>query len=1152
VQFLDGKLLFSASDLVNFLGCRHATYLDLRNLTDEVVISEHDAATVLIFEKGIEHEKRYLAALKARALSVVEITAEGFDVPERAALTREAMRAGAEVIYQAALVVPPWLGIADFLERIEEGSNLGGWSYLAVDTKLPRRAKPEHVIQLTTYSKLIGSEQGRTPTEMHVELGNGERVSFRVSDFAHYHSIAQRRLETFANRPPEISIGEPCGHCRICRWSDHCQAGWKATDHLTLVARITRHQIRRMWDAGISTVRTLAVLSAGSRVPGIHLDTFDRLRHQATLQTARRDTGANYVETLALISGKGFARLPRPHAGDIFFDMEGAQFFEGGSLEYLFGFITVDDGEPRFTAYWAHDRRAEKLAFESAMDFITARLEKHPDAFLYHYASYEETALKRLAMVHGTREAQVDDLLRHRKLVDVYKVVREGVRISEPAYSLKNVEVFFNGDRSGEVKTALDSMIVYDQWQQTGDQALLDQIGAYNKVDCRSLMACRDWLLSLRPSEVSWFGTVDPADADLTGIDPAKAAKRKEAEERSAALVKALLEGAPEADREWRELAGQLVDFHKREAKPEWWAMFNRQDMTEEELIDDAECIGGLELDHDRPPFQEKRSIVHSYRFPAQDFKIGLGCDVLIADTLASRGEIVMLDEDAFEISLKRGKNREPLPHRFSLIPKGPLGDQVLRTAIARYIDAVVKGDEDQYAALTGILRRDYPRFQGLTGLGDDPDEVTRAIRAIGCLDHSHLLIQGPPGGGKTYTASHAIVEMLARGKRVGVSSHSHKAIKNLLKEVEKVAAGRKLPFRGVKKSSYEGQCLNGTIIEDTLDPDYAIGSGHDLIAGTAWLFAREELDQQLDYLFVDEAGQVSLANMIAMGVSAKNVILVGDQMQLSQPLQGSHPGRSGLSALEHLLDGAATVPRERGIFLSKTRRMHSDLCRFVSDAFYDGRLMAEAGNERQCLVLDPNADPALAPTGLRFISVEHEGCSQKSEPEADRVCQLYHSLLGQRWTDRERQVRPIGVDDILVVSPYNMQVNLLRSRLPEGACVGTVDRFQGQEAAVVLISMATSSDDDLPRQIGFLYSRNRLNVAISRARCLAVIVASPRLLETSCSTIEQLRLVNTLCWTKNFADSLLVKRRGGIRSVLEPSGGQRRISAEARIAHVC
>jgi predicted RecB family nuclease len=1120
MQILAGRLLLSATDLVNFLGCRHATYLDLRDLADPTELPERDVATVLIFEKGIEHEKRHLASLKARGLNVVEVPGEGFDIAERTAFTREVMQGGAEVIYQAALVVPRWLGYADFLERVEKASSLGAWSYEALDTKLPRRAKPEHVIQLTTYSKLIGDEQGRTPTEMHLQLGNNERVSLRAADFIHYHSIAQQRLETFANQPPEASTGEPCGHCRTCRWSGRCEAGWEAADHLTLVANITRNQIRRLWEGGISTVRALAALPAGSRVPGIQPETLNRLRHQATLQTAKRDTGANYVETLPVVAGKGFARLPHPDAGDIFFDMESAQFFEDGGLEYLFGFITVDNGEPRFTAYWAHDREAEKRAFEAAMDFIATRLEAHPDAFVYHYANYEETALKRLAMVHGTREAQLDDLLRCRKLVDLYKVVREGVRISEPGYSLKNAEVFFGGDRAGEVKTALDSMVVYDQWQQTGDQALLDQIGAYNETDCRSLLMCRDWLLRLRPSEVPWFGGETAADTGVLAVDPVREGKRKEAEERNAALVARLLDGATETDREWRELAGQLVDFHKREAKPEWWAMFNRQDMTEEELIDDAECIGGLGPDPGRPPFLQQRSTVYSFRFPAQDFKMRLGGDVLIADTLAPAGEIVRLDEDKFEISLKRGKSREPLPHRFSLIPKGPLGDKVLHAAIARYIGAVLNGGEDRYSAITGILRRDYPRFQGFTGVGDGLDEVARAIEAIGRLGCSHLLIQGPPGAGKTYTASHAIVEMLARGKRVGVSSHSHKAINNLLQAVEAAAADRGLRFRGIKKSSYEEQFLHGSIIEDTTDNGEAAEGGHDLIAGTAWLFAREELDQQLDYLFIDEAGQVSLANTVAMGVSASNVMLVGDQMQLSQPLKGSHPGRSGLSALEHLLDGAATVPPERGVFLSKTRRMHPDLCRFISDAFYDGRLTAEAGNEQQCLVLNPDADPALAPTGLRFISVEHEGCSQKSEPEAERVRQLYQSLLGQRWTDREGRVRPIRVDDILVVSPYNMQVNLLRARLPEGARVGTVDKFQGQEAVVVLISMATSSGEDLPRQIEFLYSRNRLNVAISRARCLSVIVGSPRLLETSCSTIEQMRLVNALCWAKNFAGS--------------------------------
>jgi predicted RecB family nuclease len=266
---------------------------------------------------------------------------------------------------------------------------------------------------------------------------------------------------------------------------------------LALVANITRHQIRRLCEGGISTGRTLAALPAGSRVPGIHSETLDRLRHQAVLQSAKRDTGADYVETLPMAPGKGFARLPYPSPGDIFFDMEGAQFVEDGTLEYLFGFTAIENGQPRFSAFWAHDRQAEKRAFEDAMDFIAARLGGHPDAYVYHYAAYEETALKRLAMTYGTREAQLDDLLRRRKLVDLYKVVREGIRVSEPRYSLKNLEVFYGEHRAGPVISALDSMVVYERWRQTGDRALLDEIAAYNEADCQSLLMCRDWLLSL-------------------------------------------------------------------------------------------------------------------------------------------------------------------------------------------------------------------------------------------------------------------------------------------------------------------------------------------------------------------------------------------------------------------------------------------------------------------------------------------------------------------------------------------------------------------------------------------------------------------------------------------------------------------------------
>jgi superfamily I DNA and/or RNA helicase len=406
---------------------------------------------------------------------------------------------------------------------------------------------------------------------------------------------------------------------------------------------------------------------------------------------------------------------------------------------------------------------------------------------------------------------------------------------------------------------------------------------------------------------------------------------------------------------------------------------------------------------------------------------------------------------------------------------------------------------------------------------------ATDLVNFLGCrhatyldvldLEDSYLLVQGPPGTGKTYLSAHAIVDLLAQGQRIGVSSNSHKAINNLLVEVEKQALDRKLLFRGAKKSPAEDHHLNGAMIVDVITNEEISDGNYDLIAGTVWMFARPEFHQSLDYLFIDEAGQVSIANVVAMGLSARNIVLVGDQMQLAQPAQGVHLGDSGKSALDFLLGDIPTVPPERGIFLPVTRRMHPDVCRFISEAVYEGRLQPKSGNANQRLVLAPGADAALKSSGIAWVPVAHGGCSQKSEEEGARIKQLYASLLNQRWIDREGVEAPIRPADILVVSPYNMQVNLLKSGLPTGARVGTVDKFQGQEAAVVLVSMTTSSAEDISRGMDFLYSRNRLNVAISRAKSLAIVVANPKLLEAGCNTIEQLKLVNTLCFVKAYAE---------------------------------
>jgi uncharacterized protein len=286
------------------------------------------------------------------------------------------------------------------------------------------------------------------------------------------------------------------------------------------------------------------------------------------------------------------------------------------------------------------------------------------------------------------------------------------------------------------------------------------------------------------------------------------------------------------------------------------------------------------------------------------------------------------------------------------------------------------------------------------------------------------------------------------------------------------------------------------------------------VVGGTAWLFAGDQFDQQFDYLFVDEAGQVSLANLMAAACAARNIVLVGDQMQLAQPVQGIHPGESGLSCLDYVLQGERTVSPDRGIFLPLSRRMHPALCRIVSNLAYDGRLASDSSAARQRVDGAGN----LPPFGVVFEELLHTGNSQSSEEEAKRISELFKLLMGSTFTDRHGNKRRLGAADILIVSPYNAQVNLISDMLAPGARVGTVDRFQGQEAPVCLISMATSSGEELPRDIEFLFSLNRLNVALSRAQALAILLVSPRLLDVSCTTMEELRLVNALCAVKAYS----------------------------------
>jgi predicted RecB family nuclease len=1106
MQRIGDVLVYSPSDLNHFLECEHLTYLQ-RTRDVALPAPVRDPHAELLARKGLDHERAWLARFRSEGRSIVEIPgAEGRDWPAGSARTVAAMQEGADVIYQGVLAAGDWHGISDFLVRVERPSRAWAWSYEPWDTKLARHTKPHFVLQLCFYAEQIAAVQGEEPAYMHVLLGTGERESLCYRDFAAYFRAVRQQFVNAVTSGRD-SYPYPVAHCGLCGFLGQCAARWDRDDHLSLVAGIRRDQVDALNAAGITRVAHLGQLDPNVRVD-IGTATLQRLRDQARVQSHARSTGEHRFHLLPPGPDNGFRLLPQPSCGDIFFDMEGYPYFEPrGGLEYLFGATCVDTGTNAFRAWHASNRAEEKMAFEGFIDFVHERLQRWPTLHIYHYASYEVTALKRLMSEHATREAELDELLRRQVFVDLYQVVRQSIRISHDSYSIKKVRTFFMPDAGrGDIADGGESILEFERWLASRDPAILQAITEYNEEDCLSTVKLRDWLLEQRDAlrrsldvEVPW------RQAEPYQVSPARVEEDAATETRIRRLRE---QGGATAN-----LMAHLLGYHRRDAKPEWWAYFDRRGRALDDLLDDLESLAYLEEDPGCPPEAAGKSLVHTLTFPEQETKLRPESKVRDPYTGGPAGEIVSVDMTTRRVRLKRGPSLADQPVPAALIPDKPRDNSVQRQALGRVADDMLapsSGGQVRFGAARALLDREFPRIHGSNpGSPIQARDLGEQQQRVAGLDSSCLFIQGPPGSGKTWTSARLIVFLIERGKRVGVAAQSHKAIHNLLAEVEMAAVERGISFRGLKKSSgAEETMFEGQFFENTGDPNDCDVSDASVIAGTAWQFARAGMELSLDYLFIDEAGQVSLADAVAMSTAATNLVLVGDPQQLPQVTQGVHPENSGCSVLEHLLGSDATVAPERGLFLPRSFRMHPDVCAFVSELSYDGRLTSAPGCDRQRI-----DSRGLRGTGLRYIAVPHAGNSQQSAEEAHAIAFEIRRLLdGGSVTDADGVIRRLGSADILVVAPYNMQVRCLQAHLPSGVETETVDKFQGREAAVVFFSMASSSGADIPRGLEFLFNRNRFNVAISRARAMAVVVASPRLRDVRCQSLEQMRLVNGFC----------------------------------------
>ena len=1138
----DSALVTSASDLTQASNCEFGflRVLDKRLGWVTGPLPDDDAMLMRAAELGNAHEER----LRDRYRDEFGDAMVEFDKPpgrdagvlrDYAARTRDALLAGAPVVFQGVFFDEsdpelPFIGYADFLVRQSDGS------YRVVDSKLSRHVRVTALLQLAAYHEQLQKLGVAADGTVELILGDDSSELAAVADIAPV--FRHRRARMHAIIAEHRAEGKPVewhderyardGRCKFCTEpSQHA-------DDLFTVAGLRAGQRTKLLAAGIRTLTDLATTPDRPDDLAIPKASFAKLHLQAKLQHTVDPTDTDAVPPVVVVDPLPIASLPAPNPGDLFFDFEGDPMYSepgiGGvprwGLDYLFGWV---DAEGDFDCLWAHSHAEEKIALRSFLDFVTKRRQQHPGLHIYHYASYEKTHLLSIAARHGEGEDVVDQLLRDGVLVDLYPIVRGALRIGTPSYSIKKLEPLYMGeDERAGVTNAADSIDEYVQSSVAAANGNLqrateirDAIARYNEYDCVSTLKLRDWLRAL--PEVQGV-TVENAETEIdvqpfepSALDVALQALGGSADER----------GDDTAAGAYR-MAAAAIDYHRREVKSFWWEHYDRLEQPSE-LWEDTRgvfIVDGAQLTRDwhmegrqhterrhlylrgqwapgssapRP----KGNVFLVYRDPLPYLPPGhragksIAREVSFSDPAEDAGGIYVTETRPDDIPAW-----DEMPTHIT--PGKPPPANSIVAAIeawgATVVDAAPEWPDDAMSEL--LLRKAPAEVSALEPMKGADDGVRAVIASLLSRESGYLAVQGPPGTGKTYLAAHVIQRLVEKHHwKVGITAQSHKVVENVLDAVVLDASlNPELVAKAVPTDFGPGYYADGPFSELPANGHAGFAREHDsegyVVGGTAWDMTNRKRVQadQLDLLVIDEAGQFSLANTIGVAASAKRILLLGDPQQLPQVSQGIHPAPVDGSALGHVIGELAVLPDDFGYFLKESRRMDEAVTRPVSLLSYDGLLRSHASTEGRML-------KGFAP-GLHSVPTPHVDNSTFSAEEADRVVERVREHLGALWTSEAGgKAKPLDEDGIIVVTPYNAQVELLRGRLDAAGysrvVVGTVDKFQGREAVISIISLAASSADDVPRGLDFLLSRNRLNVSISRAQWAAYLVYSPALLDS-------------------------------------------------------
>lgn len=1102
----------------------------------EGVKPEPDPLMEQISRLGDKHEARILQEMKEGTASgapsvVAELSRAALPYTQAGLLaaheeTVAAFASVSDVVFQAGFFDGEFHGYADFIERTPTGWRVS-------DAKLARHARPKALLQLGAYAdQLLRAGIEVAPTAALL-LGNGQTEEFPLVDILPVFRERRARLRSILavhHAAPEPALwGDEryvaCGHCA------ECSSAAKESQDVILVANLRMDQRRKLRAAGICTLSDLTTATVPPA--GMSVEAFARLRAQAVLQLDQDNAGPDKLGqpqvTYELTDSARtvLAGLPAPSEGDLFFDFEGDPMYNEGDLsrwglEYLWGVMNAPaEGQSSgtFVPIWASDSGQERVAFIKFMELVSERRNRFPDMHIYHYAPYETTALKRLASLHQTHEKELDDLLRSAVFVDLYATVRGAIRVSQPSYSIKKLEPLYMSAeerRTGDVQAGDISIVEYHEYRQLvedgdGDAAenKLAGLAEYNQYDCLSTLRLRDWLLG-RAHDCGVGDLIVPRVLDRDGAEDSD----------HDALFLALMAksgAAKRVDRKPDEQAFAMLacalDYYRREENPFWWGHYDRLGHQIEEWsgqrdvfrVDTTQVAKDWHLPtpRSRNPRREleltgewgpgstpgnKAGVVYTTPAPPG---VEVSTDMLFGCT--GDHDIALPEGDVTLVLLTESCKPENIHNLtpLALVPAAPPNSGVIRDAIREVATAASLAAALPSSSALDILALRTPRFKSGHLMPTTGDCVADVVGALLGLDESYVAVQGPPGSGKTWTGSRVIKELVEKhGWRVGVVAQSHAVVEHMLDAILKEGLEPSLIAKRDRKHSQAAW----TDLKDVKAATSYLEQRKDtgcVIGGTAWTFSAASLVERrgLDLLVIDEAGQFALAPTLGAAVAAKRLLLLGDPQQLPQVSQGTHAEPVFQSALGWLMQGHDTLPSDLGYFLGTSYRMHPALCSKVSTLSYDGRLTSDRCTEERSL-------EGVAP-GLTVVALPHQHNRTESVEEAVEIVAQVQSLMGTPWLDPEwsPQARPLDQGDFLVVAPYNAQVNLIQRELSKSGLaevrVGTVDKFQGREAPVVLMSMTASSHGDVPRGMGFLLSRNRVNVAISRAQWKAFLIRS-------------------------------------------------------------